>query len=164
MRTRLLIPTLMLLPLVLTSCTPEPKPLVYGQDGCAHCIMLLADDRYGAELVTTTGKTYPFDAIECLVAFLDDGAVPADKIHSLWVVDFDNPGTLIQAEAATFVHSPALPSPMGGNLTAFADPTSVVLTTAADQGQRLDWAGVRSLVQETGHRGHEETKTVNHHH
>ena len=48
------------------------RPLAYGEENCTECWMTLEDDRYGAELLTRTGRAYPFDSIECLVAFLAD--------------------------------------------------------------------------------------------
>ncbi len=129
------------------ACTPEPRPIRYGEDTCAHCIMTVSDARYGAELVTTTGKTYVFDSIECLAGYLLQERDGTDRIHSLWVTDFEQPGTLIPAEDAVFLHSPALRSPMGMNLTAFAPTADPARLRAEHGGEILTWDDVLALVQ-----------------
>jgi copper chaperone NosL len=125
-------------------CTPGPKPIAYGHDPCAHCLMTISDERYGAELVTETGKVYPFDSVECLAAYAADH--PELDVHSRWVTDFRDPTRLIPVEAAFFLHSPTLRSPMGMNLTAFGDRISEDSVLNAFSGEILDWAGVVSLV------------------
>ena len=104
--------------------------------------MTLADDRYGAELLTTTGRVYPFDSVECLVSFLDDRDSGID-VHSSWVTDFANPGQLIRADDAYYLKSETLTSPMGGGLTAFARVEDRDGARNAFGGEVLDWAAVR---------------------
>lgn len=131
--------------LMLCGCTPGPQPLHYGAQTCAHCVMTLSDARYGAELVTRTGKTYAFDSVECLAAFID--GVDEAAVHSLWVTDFSQPETLIRVEDAIFLHSPALRSPMGAGLAAFpaeAPPADL-------DGTLLDWPAVRALADASLH-------------
>ena len=60
-------PVLFIAIITLVSCTVEEKPIIYGTDDCALCKMLIMDQRYGTEIVTTKGRVYKFDAIECLV-------------------------------------------------------------------------------------------------
>src|SRR5690606_30570495 len=55
--------------LLFTACKPEAQAIDYGFDSCTHCKMTIADNRYGAELVTQKGKVYKFDAVECLTAY-----------------------------------------------------------------------------------------------
>ncbi len=114
--------TSLVLALVLLSCSePEPKPIVYGSDQCAACRMGITDQKFGAELVTTKGKTYVFDSPECMIEFAEGGTVPKDDVHSLWVTDFLQPGTLIDARTACYLESDMIHSPMGLNVAAFRD-------------------------------------------
>jgi len=104
-----------------TGCSsPESRPISYGQEDCASCRMRITDRKFGAELVTVTGKTYVFDAPECMLGFVRTGTtVRADDVHSLWVTDFVRPGTLIDARAAYYLESEMIHSPMGMNTAAF---------------------------------------------
>jgi copper chaperone NosL len=131
--------------LALAGCRPAPQPLRYGEDACAHCRMTVSDPRFGAELVATTGKTYPFDAVECLAAFVQ--AHPEIEVHSLWVTPSDAPETLIPVEDAFFAHSPAVRSPMGAGLAAFSTAAARDAVLAGE-GEALDWAGVLVRVSE----------------
>ena len=46
-----------------SGCSLEPKPIEYGEDQCDACKMRISDSRFGAELVTTKGKIYKYDAM-----------------------------------------------------------------------------------------------------
>ncbi len=138
---------LLLLPL--GACTPQPKPLVHGQDNCAYCMMGIADEQYGAELVTTKRKTYTFDSIECMAAHVVEERTAKDDIHSLWVVDFQDPPTLIAVDDAILLHSRDLRSPMGMNLTAFGPGITRQAVEHSFYGDILEWGTVVDLVDTT---------------
>ena len=131
----------------LTACTPEPRPLAHGDDHCAHCLMTLSDEQYGAELVTTKGKVYVFDSVECLAAHQLEEAVATEDVHSLWVVDFQDPPNLVEVNKAFFLHSRDLRSPMGLNLTAFGPDITQQAVSHSFYGEILDWDSVLELVQ-----------------
>lgn len=137
---------LVLLLLWTTGCTPEPEPIRYGEDNCAYCRMTVTDPRYGSELVTSTGKTYMFDSIECLAAYVQEN--PEIEVHSLWVPNFRDPGTLMNVEDAFLVRSDTLKSPMSLNVAAFrkssASPAAVSDSLG---GTVMSWDEVRSLVK-----------------
>jgi len=102
-----------------SSCSSEPQPLVYGKDVCQFCKMTLRDKKFGAELSTKEGKTYKFDDIGCLERFLNSNArLRMDYSYQL-VVDYAHPGELINAAEALYIQSPAVKSPMQGNIAAF---------------------------------------------
>lgn len=131
----------------LAACTPEPKPLAHGHDQCAYCKMTLMDEQYGAQLVTMKGKTYTFDSIECLAAHQLEERIAPDDVHSLWVVDFQDPPNLVPLDQAFFLHSRDLPSPMGMNLTSFGPGIQQQAVQHSFYGDILDWDGVLDLVR-----------------
>jgi copper chaperone NosL len=141
---------------------PEPRPISYGADACESCLMGIADEGHGAEMVSRTGKAYTFDSIECLAAWLRSMDDPS-TVYSVWVTDYSNPPNLIPAEQAHFLASPVLQSPMGLGLTAFARVEDRDGGVNAFGGKALDWEGVRAFVAERwpddrpGHGGHSET-------
>lgn len=100
----------------LAACAPKSSPIDYGVDMCDFCRMTVVDQIHGAELVTSKGKTYKFDAIECMVHFVKDH----DKDYAFKLVNhYQQPKELIDADKASFLISKKLPSPMGAYLTAF---------------------------------------------
>lgn len=101
----------------LFSCTPKPQDIEYYSDECAACKMKISDPNFGAELVTKKGKVYKYDSAECMVnSYLETGT---DQFKWVLVTDYTNPRTLIDARESTYLISENLPSPMGGNLSAF---------------------------------------------
>lgn len=141
-----LAPVVLLLALVGAACARGPRPIEYGVDECAQCRMQVADARYGAELVTRTGRVLVFDAIECLARFrLADST--AARAKSLWVTDHERPGTLIDATGAVYLRSDSLRSPMGMNLTAFAGNADTGALRRRFGGAVLRWPQVLALVQ-----------------
>lgn len=138
---------------VLAGCQPEPRPIRYGEDVGAHCKMTVSDARFGAELLTTTGKVYVFDAIECLANYVVAHPELADQTHSLWVTAYDAPGELIPLDSAFFVHSPEVQSPMGGGLAAFGPGTTHEEALRQLEGEVIDWASVLELAERPVRRG-----------
>jgi len=136
---------------LLSACSaPKPAPIVVGEDLCAFCEMQVSDPRFPAQVVTKTGKAYKFDAVECMVAFLAEGRVPADQVHSLWVTAFDEPGKLIRAEEARYLRSPELRSPMGLNVAAFRTLEDLEGVRSEVGGVEVRWDDLHLLVLESG--------------
>jgi copper chaperone NosL len=109
--------------------------------------MGIADERWGSEIVTRTGKIHTFDSVECMVAYLLHEADP-DEVHSVWVTDFASPPDLIPVAEAFFLRSENLRSPMGLGLTAFG--TGSIRVRAVEDsfgGDILDWGGVGEYVR-----------------
>ena len=130
--------------ILLAGCEPRPGEIAYGEDTCARCVMGISDARFGAQIVTSTGKIHRFDSVECLAgASLEmDGA----EIHSIWVSDFESPGTFVRVEHAVFLSGSRLNSPMGMSLLAFADRTAPLPLRATYGGELIEWPQVLDRV------------------
>ncbi len=48
-------------------CSVEESPINYGKDACNFCKMNIVDKQHAAEIVTSKGKPFKYDAIECMV-------------------------------------------------------------------------------------------------
>ena len=104
--------------IVLGACDQSPKPISYGNEACSHCKMQIMDNRFGAQVVTSKGKAIKFDAIECMINYTKGNEINGSK---LYVTDYANPGSFIEAKTAHFLKSHKIPSPMGENLSAYSN-------------------------------------------
>ncbi len=137
--------------LLLSGCSaPKPAKVVIGQDSCAMCNMVISDARFASQVLTKTGKAYKFDSIECMVAFLVEGTVPQDQIHSAWVSDYLNPGTWLKAEDARYLQSVQVRSPMGLNLSAFKTLGELENVRAEANGVERRYVDLAGIVIEAG--------------
>ena len=135
------------LTLLFVGCSSGPRPIMYGQDICAHCRMTVSDERFGAELVTSRGKVLVFDSIECLGAYIGG---QAGEGGSAWVTDLSRRGELLAGTSASYAQSDAIRSPMGKNLGAFASAAERDRFIAEEGGRPLGWEDVLVLTAD-GH-------------
>ncbi|NOZ45966.1 MAG: hypothetical protein GXO79_04205 [Chlorobi bacterium] len=129
--------------LLVTACTIEPKPINYGVDNCAYCSMTIVDNQHAAELVTTKGKVYKFDAIECMINYLHENAI---EYKFKMINDYSIPGKLINAESAVYIISKNIPSPMGAFLSAFESKDSAYKVEEQSGGNRYNWDQIQKII------------------
>jgi len=130
------------------ACSPKPEPLRFGRDGCTYCKMKMMDNRFGAEIVTRKGKVYKYDSIECMAADLINEKVPPDAIHSVFVIDFGNPGKLINKDTAVFIVARNLSSPMGLNISAYSDKKTAENMAEMYSGEEYSWKEILALTKQ----------------
>ena len=108
--------------------------------------MTLADRRFGAELVLSTGRVIPFDDTGCLISFLATDSVTASRIHSVQVVDFLPPHALLDAATAVFLVSDSIRTPMDYHIAALSRGRSDSLRAELG-GELLGWEQARAVIQ-----------------
>jgi len=123
--------------IISTNCSTTPEPIKYGHESCDKCRMQIMDPKYGTELVTSKGKVYKFDSVECLAFFAKN--MNDDKNSTLWVTDFSNNNELVDKNKAFFLLSEKLRSPMGLNLTAFSSQNELDKLKEQYQGKEITW-------------------------
>lgn len=123
----------------ISSCSAEPEPLAYGKDICHECKMTLMDNKFGAELVTTKGKIYKFDDLNCFFNFYNSPEGSRGEYAYRLVIDFTKPGTLIEAGNAHYVKSESIKSPMASKMAAFEDYQLMTATKKNVKGIYLSW-------------------------
>jgi copper chaperone NosL len=106
----------------------EPPEIVYGEDVCEHCSMIINEARYAAAYVTSDGEPHRFDDIGGMLARHEEAA---EEVVVFWVHDFDSEEWL-KAEEAHFVKGDHI-TPMGFGITAFAERERAE-AWAAEQG------------------------------
>jgi copper chaperone NosL len=132
--------------LAASACAANPH-IAFGTDHCAECRMIIADRRFGAVLVTATGKTFEFDSVDCLLEYLEP--YPADDNRGAWVVDASLPGTLIPAVGAVFVRQGALHPPMGSTV-AFAS-TNAAREATGITAESFSWQDLTAGAESVAH-------------
>lgn len=131
--------------LMIPSCSSGPEPIQYGKDSCHFCKMTLMDKRFGAEIVTQKGKIYKFDDLNCLMFFLKSDVLPLDHIAQILSVDFEKPESLVDVKQAFFLQSPALKSPMRGDVATFSTQSELsMVKERVGTGKEIQWDEVKS--------------------
>jgi copper chaperone NosL len=123
--TRILIFPFLLFAIISCKNETEIKPveILYGQDSCERCKMIISEKTYSAEYLLPRGKTKKFDDIGCMIHFHYEEESKGDKILAQYVRDY-NTGDWIDATKAYFVWSKDIITPMGHGLAAFKDEES----------------------------------------
>ncbi len=120
------------------SCSSQPEPIKTGRDSCTYCKMTISDVRFGAELVTNTGKIYKFDDIKCLTDYTGSHPGLSGK-SKVYFTDFCGQHSLVLSKGSILLSSRELTGPMQGHLIAFSslDSMNAVMTTYG--GERISW-------------------------
>ncbi len=128
-----------LLTVTLGSCSTSPQPIRLGQDNCDQCKMTIIDQRFGAEIVSKKGKVFKFDDSHCLLAYLQEKKIAQQDVSGVYFTHLLKPHELLKAEEAFFLQSPALKSPMNGNVAAFANEDSLHNMINRFYGNKISW-------------------------
>ncbi|UCC53453.1 MAG: nitrous oxide reductase accessory protein NosL [Anaerolineaceae bacterium] len=100
-----------------TTNLEEPPQIVYGQDVCERCSMIISEEKFAAAYWTAGGEARRFDDIGGMLAYNSE---QSEDVASYWVHDFAS-GEWIRAEKAYLVLDGDLMTPMGFGIAAFAD-------------------------------------------
>ena len=128
----------------LTSCSVEPEPISYGDDQCDFCKMGVVDKSHSAQYVTSKGKQFKFDAIECLIREIAAPEIDETDLAFVLVADYSKPGSMIDATSATFLISKAIKSPMGAYLSAFSVSQDAKDLALEKGGDTYTWEEIKS--------------------
>ena len=129
--------------LMIFSCTIAPDTIYYGEDICSACKMTIVDRQHAAQSVTTKGKVFKYDAIECMVRNMEDESM----YKYLLVSDYQDPGNLIDADKAIYLVSEKISSPMGANLTAFSSEENALRSVSTGPENLFTWQEIRHKLE-----------------
>ena len=129
---------------VLSACNPEGKPINYGEDKCEYCRMSIVDNQFGCEIVTNKGKVFMFDAVECMVNYLDRNVEDESTIELMLTNTYDKPGSLTNAIECYYLKSTNMPSPMGMYLNPFYDEAKALKNQETNTGTIYKWHELRA--------------------
>ncbi|HET8804401.1 MAG TPA: nitrous oxide reductase accessory protein NosL [Aequorivita sp.] len=132
---------------LLISCNVSPQPIEYGTDACHFCNMAIVDRQHASQIVTSKGKAYKYDAIECMIHSLQD-ELKETKIALYLTADFNQPGQLIDASMATYLVSAQIQSPMGANLSAFENEIAAQKAKEKFTGESFSWEEIQNHLKQ----------------
>lgn len=139
---------LLILAPALFSCGQQDVRIDFGKAECAHCRMNVVDKQFGAALTTLKGRQYVFDDISCMVKHVQAGTIAEGQVADWYVCDHANPGTLIDATTAFYLHGPSFRSPMRGDVAAFASEEKRTRAQVKDKDAVMDWQRVRAFLKD----------------
>ena len=132
------------LAVALACAAPGPRAIAFGKEACAHCHMTIADPRFAAVLLTTTGRTIVFDDAGCLDDYLASGALPADRVRGAWFHAFLEPDSVYAAADVRLVRSDTLRTPMGSGLVVARAGEGTEALRLLVGGEARTWDAVRA--------------------
>lgn len=115
---------LVLMVVCLAACAasvPQPVAFDAGRESCAFCRMTGSNGRVAAQLVAPGQEPLFFDDIGCLRDYL--AKTPAADDAVAFVTDYTT-RAWVRADAAVFVLQPAVDTPMGSHVIAFASASA----------------------------------------
>jgi copper chaperone NosL len=120
-----------------------PPRILYGEDICDHCRMVISERRHAAG-AGVAGREHRFDDPGCLQAFLvsrDDPAPVRTWVH-------DENGAWLRTEEAWFVVDPERGTPMASGILAFGSKEAAATAAAAiDSTQPSGWLELPPLPE-----------------
>jgi copper chaperone NosL len=125
--------------LLLSSCKAGPQPIRVGIDNCYYCKMTIADQRFGAEVVTNKGKVYKFDDAHCILSFLKTKEVTKDNIKDIYFADFGDEHQLRKVNDMFLCKTDEIKSPMGANIIAFSNKQALQEATQKFKCEAISW-------------------------
>jgi copper chaperone NosL len=138
----------------LAACAPKdtgPKPpdIVYGQDVCDQCGMIISETKFASATVLKDGQAHKFESIADMVTYqmMDH----PEQVVSAWFVHDYNTEAWIPAETAFYVQSDSLNAPMPPSLAAFAKKVDAETFAQSVKANYLTFDEMRALVHLLAH-------------
>jgi nitrous oxide reductase accessory protein NosL len=134
----LILPLLLLLTVLVAACgggpdTTAPPEILYGQDVCDRCNMIISEERFAAAYWTTGGVARRFDDVGGMLAYYYE---ESEEVASFWVHDYAG-GRWLPAEEATYAFAPDLITPMGFGVVALATAAEAEALAAGHEGAHV---------------------------
>ena len=159
--TRLLFLTLFSVLLLACAGAPDlsqPPDIVYGEDICVECNMIISEPRFAAAYYTVDGEARRFDDIGDMCSY---HGRHQEEVVTFWVHDYDTEAWL-PAEEAAFVLSSEVYTPMAFGVVAFTEKNRAEAFAAEVDGvvltfdHLLEHYGIGHDEMDVHHEDHQE--------
>jgi copper chaperone NosL len=142
--------------LLLTACAaqetgPQPPNIVFGQDICDECAMLISDGRFAAATLDLKGDAHKFDDIGGMLMYHMDH--PESQVKAYFVHDYYTQ-TWLRGETAFYVRSEEVNTPMHDGIAAFANRATAQEFATKVKGTVYELDELRVNVHLTLHSAH----------
>ena len=121
-----------------------PPEIVVDRSACSHCGMLISERLYAAAYRVAGSEGRVFDDIGCLIAAARRERAAATRF---WFHDGGD-GTRIDGEAAVFVASRNIKTPMGGGILAYRGEAAAAAAASHYRGEVV--RSLPDLLNRTG--------------
>lgn len=138
---------IMVLALLIASCSAQPQKISIGKDICYTCKMGFTNKKFGGEVLTNKGKVFLFDDVICMTRFLKSGSLNEKDIAQLLILDYNQEDHFIISDKASFVISTSIKTPMNSNAAAFASQQEAETFNKNTGGQIMQWKEVYEKIQ-----------------
>lgn len=132
--------TLLILPLIY-SCSVNAQKINYGEDLCHNCKMHIVDTQHAAQIITKKGKKFIYDSLECMLNEMSNMNLNKNKLYL--ANTYHGKEMFFNVNNLTFLISKKIPSPMGGNLTAFKNSHDVHKIIKEIGGENYTWEEIK---------------------
>ncbi len=130
----------------------QPPEIVYGEDMCTECGMIISEPRFAAAYYTQDGEARGFDDIG---GMLTHHAEHQEKVAQFWVHDYETEEWIV-AEEAFYVSGEELHTPMGFGVVAFSDQERAESFAAQSQVMFMSFDSIMDKYMH-GDESHEHT-------
>lgn len=131
---------IIVLSIILISCSAEPREIDYGNENCHFCSMTIMDKQFGSESLTQKGKIYTFCSIECMVwDYVREKTHKKEDFKLHLAKDYIDADEFINVEELFFIKSADIPSPMGASLSAYNSEVKAIEMLEGKVGEIYTW-------------------------
>ncbi len=114
----------------------QPPEILYGEDVCIRCDMIISEARFAAGYSTNDGEFRIFDDIGGMFAYVHE---KQEDIAVFWVHDYET-AEWIEAEAAFYVVNENVYTPMSFGAVAFSDEATAKNFATENQTMVMSFA------------------------
>ena len=127
---------------------PQPPEILYGQEACSACGMVIDDPRFAAATLLANGEYLKFDDAGEMLSY--HMRHPQVQVAAWFVHDYPSE-KWIRGEQAVFVQSLSLQTPMGSGITAFANQAEAESFASEHSGKVYNLDQIRTQVDMKAH-------------
>lgn len=121
----------------------EPPEILYGQDTCDRCRMIINEENMAAAYWTKDGQARRFDDLGGMFAYQQE---TQEEVASWWVHDYHSSAWL-RAEEAYFVMGSGIMTPMGFGIVALTERAAAdTLAQSVEGAVVLDFSSLMARL------------------